>query len=153
MIYILDACALIALLNEEPGADVVQNFITEAIDGKISLHMSIVNIIEVHYGFYNDFGKEVSDAILERVYKMPIQFHRTIDAKVSSEAARLKGTYGMSLGDAIGLATAISLDGLFVSSDSELKEPVALENAPVLWFRPPKEKKPPRHTPRGLGEQ
>jgi hypothetical protein len=45
----------------------------------------------------------------------------------------------MSLGDAIGLATANSLKGLFVSSDGELKEPIALENAPVFWFRPPKE--------------
>jgi PIN domain nuclease of toxin-antitoxin system len=139
--HILDACALIALLNDEPGADVVQNLIDEAIDGKVSLHMSIINLIEVHYGFYNDFGKEVSDDILNRIYKMPIQFHRTIDAKISSEAARLKGTYEMSLGDAVGLATAISLNGVFVSSDSELKEPVAVERAPVFWFRPPKEKK------------
>jgi PIN domain nuclease of toxin-antitoxin system len=138
MIYVLDACALIAHIKEESGAEVVQNLIDEAIDGKASLHMSIVNLIEVHYGFYNDFGKEVSDVILERIYKMPIQFHRTIDAKISSEAARLKGTYEMSLGDAIGLATAISLNGIFVTSDGDILEPEATEHAPVFWYRPPK---------------
>ncbi|GHV80389.1 hypothetical protein AGMMS49944_21800 [Spirochaetia bacterium] len=142
MICVLDACALIAHIKEEPGADVVQNLIDEATDRKITLHMSIVNLIEVHYGFYNDLGKEASHAILEHILKMPIQFHQTIDVKISSEAARLKGTYEMSLGDAIGLATAISLNGIFVTSDGDLLEPEAIEHAPVSWFRPPKEKKP-----------
>ncbi|GHV60666.1 hypothetical protein AGMMS49587_02750 [Spirochaetia bacterium] len=46
----------------------------------------------------------------------------------------------MSLGDAIGLATAINLEGVFVSSDGELVEPKTQEHAPVFWFRPPKQK-------------
>jgi hypothetical protein len=36
--------------------------------------------------------------------------------------------------------TAITLKGVFVSSDGELMEPKTKEHAPVLWFRPPKEK-------------
>jgi predicted nucleic acid-binding protein len=73
---------------------------------------------------------------------MPIQFQQVIvDEKISYEASRLKGSYKMSLGDAIGLATAITLGGVFVSFDGELKEPEAQEHITVSWFRPPKEKK------------
>jgi hypothetical protein len=40
----------------------------------------------------------------------------------------------MSLGDAIGLASAINLNGVFVTSDSEFVEPKTKEHAPVFWF-------------------
>ncbi|GHV78404.1 hypothetical protein AGMMS49944_01950 [Spirochaetia bacterium] len=71
---------------------------------------------------------------------MPIHFQPVIDEKILYEASRLKGTYTISLGDAIGLATTIHVNGVFVSSDGELVEPEAAEHAPVFWFRPPKQK-------------
>jgi predicted nucleic acid-binding protein len=64
----------------------------------------------------------------------------TIVEAVIRESSRLKATYKMSLGDAIGLATTINLGGLFVTADDELTEPETREHAPILWFRPPKEK-------------
>jgi PIN domain nuclease of toxin-antitoxin system len=36
MTYVLDACALIALIKGEEGAIAVQNFIDQAIDGEIT---------------------------------------------------------------------------------------------------------------------
>ncbi|GHT87092.1 hypothetical protein FACS1894137_13670 [Spirochaetia bacterium] len=140
MIYVLDACALIALIKEEPGAGVVQNLIDQAIDGEITLCMNMVNLIEVHYGFYRDRGKEAAEVILDRIYKMPIHFQPVIDEKIFYEASRLKGTYTMSLADAIGLATAIDMKGVFVTADGGFLEPEAAEHAPVFWFRPPKQK-------------
>ncbi|GHV60664.1 hypothetical protein AGMMS49587_02740 [Spirochaetia bacterium] len=90
MIYVLDACAIIALIKEEPGAGVIQNLIEQAIDGEITLCMNMVNLIEVHYGFFRDRGKEAADVILDHIYKMPIQFHPMIDEKIFYEASRIK---------------------------------------------------------------
>jgi predicted nucleic acid-binding protein len=140
-LYVLDACALIALFKEEPGADAVQRLIDQAIEGTVTLFMSRVNLIEVYYKFYRLWGEAVADVAFERIHKWPIHIQYTIDDAVFYEASRLKAVYYLPLGDAIGLATAISLDGVFVSSDGELKEPEAAEHAPISWFRPPKEKK------------
>ena len=49
MICVLDACALLSCLNDEPGSDIVDNLLVDAIDGKIAIYMNIVNLIEVHY--------------------------------------------------------------------------------------------------------
>ncbi|GHU67555.1 hypothetical protein FACS189447_09820 [Spirochaetia bacterium] len=102
MTYVLDACALIALLDDEEGKDKVDELFTRAKTGEIVLCISIINMLEVYYGFIRDDGLECAD-------KIP--------------------------------ATAINLNGVFVTSDGEFEEPEAKEHAPVFWFRPPKEKK------------
>jgi hypothetical protein len=51
-----------------------------------------------------------------------------------------KSQSALSLADAVGLATAINRSGIFVTSDGGFKAPEAGEHAPVLWFRPPKQK-------------
>ena len=46
---VLDSYAVIAFLEDEPGADVVRNLILKAEDGKVKLAMSVVNLGEVWY--------------------------------------------------------------------------------------------------------
>jgi hypothetical protein len=116
--------------------------------------MSIVNLIEVHYGFVDDLGKERAAVILSKIYHLPLQIIDTVNSHVFSEAVRLKSTYKgkgsiskspLSLADAIGRgprsdATAIDRPGVFVTADGGFLEPEAVENAPVFWFRPPEKK-------------
>jgi predicted nucleic acid-binding protein len=136
LIYIFDACALIALFKKEKGADKIRALFDEALAGQSSIYMNIVNLIEVHYGFYRTLGKEKSGLILEQVYKMPIQFIDTIDGVIFSETSRLKAQYAIPLGDSIGLATAIKMNGLFVTADhSDFEKIEKAEAISFLWFR------------------
>ena len=41
MNYLLDACALLAFLNDEEGADVIEGLLMQAAAGNISISMSI----------------------------------------------------------------------------------------------------------------
>jgi PIN domain nuclease of toxin-antitoxin system len=43
MTYILDACALIALINKEPGGDKVKDLLEQASAGEITVAMSTVD--------------------------------------------------------------------------------------------------------------
>jgi predicted nucleic acid-binding protein len=136
LIYILDACALIALFKKEQGADKIRVLFDEASAGQSSIYMNTVNLIEVHYGFYRTLGSEKSSLILEQVYTMPIQFIDTIDDVIFSEASRLKAQYAIPLGDSIGLATAIKTGGSFVTADhSDFDKIEKAESIPFLWFR------------------
>jgi predicted nucleic acid-binding protein len=141
MTYILDACALIALLDDEEGKDKVDELFIRAKAGEIILCMSIINMLEVYYGFIRNDGLERADEILAPIDQTPLQIIDIVSEPVYKEAARLKGTYNISLADAIGLATAINRGGVFVTADGELVESEAKEHAPLFWFRPPKQKK------------
>ncbi|GHU49240.1 hypothetical protein FACS1894200_07690 [Spirochaetia bacterium] len=140
MTYVLDASAVIALFKEEEGKERIRDILHEVENGTASLYMSVVNLIEVNSRFIRLVGKEQTLIILNQIYNLPLQIIDTIHKQVFNEASRLKGAYKMSFADAIGLATAINLNGVFVSSDGELAEPEAAEHAPVFWFRPPKPK-------------
>jgi predicted nucleic acid-binding protein len=135
--YVLDACALLALLKKEPGQEIIKDLLGQAESGKIVVSMSIVNLIEVFYGFIGELGKAAAQTILETVYTTPIKFINTISQPVFEEASRLKGTYKMSIADAIGVATASDISGTFVTSDhSELEEVEKNEPIPFLWLPP-----------------
>jgi predicted nucleic acid-binding protein len=140
--YILDACALIAYLNAEPGEDTIRDLLTRSKAGDgIALYMSIYNLLEVYYGFYREKNAETAKAIIQNVYRLPVTFIDRVTAPVLDEAARLKATYSCSLADAVGMALAVDLQGTFVTSDHhELEEVEQHERIPFLWL-PPRPKK------------
>ena len=84
MTYLLDACALLALLNEElgKGYETVRDLFDRAITGEIALCMSLVNLVEVHYRFMQLKGVETANAIMEPVKSLPIRFIRALNSFV-----------------------------------------------------------------------
>jgi predicted nucleic acid-binding protein len=141
MNYNLDACALIALLDNEEGADIVQGIISKAIDGEISVYMSIINYTEVYYDRLKIGGLEKAQIFADNLSYLPITIVENISGAVSHNAARLKIAHHISLADAIGLATAKELSATFVTSDhSELEAVEKQEPIPFLWL-PPRPKK------------
>jgi PIN domain nuclease of toxin-antitoxin system len=141
MDYVLDACAALAFLNDEEGADVVEDLLNRAAAGKIFLSMSIINLLEVYYNELRDKDAEVAQVVLDMVRHYSIKVIDRVSDFIFHEAARLKVTHKMSLADAIGLATTAELSGTFVSSDhSELEAVENSEQIPFLWL-PPRPKK------------
>ena len=136
MNYFLDACALLAFLNDENGADKIEDLLNKAAANTVSVSMSVVNLLEVYYGELRDKGTDIAQIVLDMVHQYPIKIVNTVSAQVFQEAARLKVTYKMSLADCIGLATTIEFSGQFVTSDHhELKEAAENEASLIYWFR------------------
>ena len=136
MTYIFDACAILALIKKEKGADKVRTLLDEAKNKQSIIYMNTINLIEVNYYFYRLLGKEKSASILNEVYSFPINFIDTIDDVIFSETSRLKVQYAIPLGDSIGLATAIKIGGAFVTADhSDFEQIEKTEKLPFFWFR------------------
>jgi predicted nucleic acid-binding protein len=136
MNYVLDACALTTLLKREYGWGVVNALFNRARTGEITPYMNIINLIEVIYGFRCDKGAAYAGNILKNVYASPICIVDTVSQPVFDEATRLKSANKMSLADAIGIATAESLNAAFVTSDHhELDAVDSKEAIDFYWFR------------------
>ena len=73
MDYVLDACALIALFNEEEGADTVAELMTQANDGTNRLFMSSIQVMEVYYDRIYIKGTEYANTVLESIYTSLLQ--------------------------------------------------------------------------------
>jgi predicted nucleic acid-binding protein len=136
VVYVLDACALLAFLNDEAGGDIIGDLLKKAADGECSLTMSIINLLEVHYGNIRSMGAEKAAIILGGILIAPIRIISTVSVPVFREASRLKASYKLSLADAAGVATALELSGQFVTSDHHELEIIARqEPMDFFWFR------------------
>jgi predicted nucleic acid-binding protein len=133
--YVLDACAVIALLNEEEGNAIVDDLFRQAAAGTITLYMSIINLVEVLYGYYQDEGPEKTTEILTKMNASPVKIIDVISPAIFHDAYRLKGSYSISLADAFAGATAKTLSATLVTKDSEFEPVEAQGEISVLWIK------------------
>ena len=134
--YILDACALIAFLNEETGGSTVRKLLKDAVDNNIEILMNRLNLYEVYYGFYKAEGSERANSMYGIVSRLQIRLIDGISDSVLQEAARFKSLYRMSLADSIALGEASVRSALLVTSDHHEFDPVEKgENIVFEWIR------------------
>ena len=135
--YLLDACAMLAFLSDEEGADIVSGLLEQAERGEITLGMNAVNLIEVYYDRIRADGFDRADAIIREVYNIfPISIIETLGPDVVREAAHLKAAGKMSFADTILVATARCTGATIVTCDHVELEPVEKnEQIPFLWIR------------------
>jgi predicted nucleic acid-binding protein len=133
--YLLDACALIAFIKQEPEGLKVKEVVERSIAGDATLFMSIVNLTEVYYIFIRDDGQEIADTIMQSVDALPVTVIDTIGQAVYRDAARMKVRYSMSFADTFLCATAKSINATIVTKDSEIADAEKAEPFSVFWIK------------------
>ncbi|MCL2055369.1 MAG: PIN domain-containing protein [Oscillospiraceae bacterium] len=134
--YVLDACALIALLQNEAGADKVAAVINSALNGKATVVMNKINLLEVYYDAFRSRGKAQADLMLSEFKKCPVVINSQITDEIFSEAGRMKATYKISLADSIALAEASLSGGELLTSDHHEFDIIECqENIKFHWIR------------------
>jgi len=134
MDYVLDACALIALFNEESGADTVADLMTRASNGIDRLFISSIQVMEIYYDRIYIKGTEYAEMVLESIYSSPITVLHDISRYIIKEAARFKTSYSMSLADTFAATFAKNLGATLVTKDEEMKEAEKSGEFSVLWL-------------------
>ena len=134
--YVLDACAVIALLQDELGADIVADALNSANEGQAEILMHKANFLEVYYDLYRVLGKDKANEIKDKILERPIKFIDEITDDIFNEAGRLKATYKISFADSFALAQAIISGGELLTSDHhEFNVIEKSENIKIRWIR------------------
>ena len=134
-IYVLDACALVALLKNESGADIVADAYGKAEKEQAQIIINRVNLLEVFYGFYRENGKAYADNIIDNIAKSVVTICE-FDKDLFPIAGRLKATYRISLADSIALAQALASGGGLLTADHHEFDVIeGQENISFLWIR------------------
>lgn len=126
---VIDACALIAFLNGEPGAGVVE----DALANVASVEIACINLLEVAYDAVRKTGRpEAAAEVLRDVESLPIKIHRFIDDEMIKRAAFFKTRFRISLADSIALAFSDQAKAPLLTSDHGEFDPV--ESAGLVRF-------------------
>jgi predicted nucleic acid-binding protein len=134
--FVIDACALIALINQEPGHEVVLDILKKAENGSATVCIHAVNLCEVYYDCLRSSGAKVANALLKTVETMPLTIVDLIEMWLLKEAGKIKVAEKVSLADAFAVALSITTKSRLVTSDHHEFEPLERkEIVNVLWFR------------------
>ncbi|MFC1859231.1 PIN domain-containing protein [Thermodesulfobacteriota bacterium] len=91
--FLLDACAVIAYLNDEEGADEVEELLWKSAQNSIALFLHEVNLLEIYYGIYRDEGEQLAEETYNKVINLPIKIVTGLKKSVFKAAGRLKAIY------------------------------------------------------------
>lgn len=119
---VFDTEPLIAYLDDEPGSDVVEEWIDRVAAGEVDGYISPVTKTEVLYvGSRIGFPTDAVRSSLERLEELGVDIYAP--GECWETAAVLKEAHNMALGDAYALATADALKGtLLVGADDDFDE-------------------------------
>ncbi|MCL2170290.1 MAG: PIN domain-containing protein [Defluviitaleaceae bacterium] len=95
----------------------VRDILTKASNKDVTISMAAYNLLEVYYQTYRKGGSLEAQEMLAKVDGLPIRIVREMTRELLEEAGRLKGSYKLSLADAVALAEASLSGGALVTAD------------------------------------
>ena len=133
MNYVLDAGPMIAFLDDEPGAEIVEQVLTEP---GSTCYAHIFNLTEIYYVYFRRGGAVMAEEALRSLTDAGIVARDDHDTTFWKEAATFKGSHAIALPDTFCLALARRLCGTVVTTDHNEFDPlVSLNYCPVVFIR------------------
>ncbi len=129
---VLDSFALLALLRDEAGGDVVARLLERAGEMDQPLLMTEANYSEVQYIIRRKDGDAAWLAVARELSAAPIEFH-VIDRRLADGAAHFKARYRIGLADAFAAALAKERKAQLVTGDPDFR-PLEKE-IKILWLQ------------------
>ena len=119
---VLDSHALMALFNDEPGADEVERLLLKAEGGNPKLFMCVVNWGEIYYSVMRGASPEQAEEKAKEIAGMPVELVPVDnDLNLVRQAAIFKATKKMSYADCFAAALAKLRSAELITGDPEFK--------------------------------
>lgn len=131
--YVFDACAVIALLQEEAGASMVRDLLVA--EERCLLHA--VNACEIYYDLYRRDGPEIADGLEEVLAGYGLELIEEVLSSLWRTAGKLKGAWRrVSLADCFAVALTLENSATLVTTDHREFDPLAEARVcPIRFLR------------------
>lgn len=131
MIYVLDACAVIAYLGNEPGADVVEQALLDPAS-RCLIHS--INLCEVFYHFHRAGDEQAATDAVKDVRHLGIAERSDFDEEFWMESGRLKAQGRISLADCFAITLTNRTGGTLLTSDHHEMDKIAAAGTCSITF-------------------
>lgn len=131
--HCLDACAVIAYLRQESGAEVLKKIIEQP---NTLLVMHVCNLGEVYYDFFREDGIEAAQTAWANTVALPLTLRRDTDDEFVQRVGVIKVAERVSFADAFALALSERLHVPLVTTDHHEFDPLEQRgHFRFLWLR------------------
>ncbi len=128
---VFDAYAIMALLEDEPGARIVTDLI---VDEQTEIFISAINLGEIYYILLRRSGKTAAEKVIQNILleeTIKVEEPQWVSVK---KAAEIKSAGGISYADAFALALAKELQAQLATGDPEIQAVAAKNAVEIIWL-------------------
>lgn len=129
--FVFDSYALIAFLEDEPGASRVQTLLEQATRIQAEIWLSIINLGEVVYITEREKGLTEAQRVIAVLDQLPITVVEA-DRKLTFAAAHIKAKHSLAYADAFAVALAQDKGATLVTGDTEFESVAA--DTKIEWL-------------------
>lgn len=130
--YVFDSFALLAFLEDEPGAEIVEGALQEIVAKRASGYLSVINWGEIYYSIMRELGQNEAESALSLISGLPLELVDA-DLELTRAAARLKGRYRIAYADCFAAALAKKHKAVVLTGDPEFA--LLKQEVEVKWIR------------------
>jgi PIN domain nuclease of toxin-antitoxin system len=133
-VLVFDACAVLAFLQQEEGAEVVASLL-ENVESRRLIHA--VNACEVYYDIYRRSGEAAASQVQRILEKSGLEIDSSLSSDLWQTAGNLKAVWRqISLADCFALALTVRQQGTLVTSDHHEMDRFAVAKlCPIRFIR------------------
>jgi predicted nucleic acid-binding protein len=128
---LLDSYAILVWIQNESGAQAVEDLFLSAQKGQIHLVVSELNLGEVYYKCIRRAGKVPASEILEQFFLLPMEIV-PVDWDIIRKASEVKADIPIAYADCFAIATALLKKAIIVTGDPEFEKASHLVN--IEWL-------------------
>lgn len=133
--YVLDTYAVLALLEDEPGAETVAGILAEPQNaGKVLI--SLISLGETYYILLRRRGRTAANELVQETFADEAVTVVGLAWERVKRAAEIKSEGGLSYADSFVLALAAEVQGPIVTGDPEIRTVASRLGITVIWIGP-----------------
>lgn len=129
---LLDSFAVLAWIQDEKGAQAVEDLLYRAQEGKEQVILNIINLGEIYYRCARAQDLSFGRDIVTKLKLLPIKIYPCPDDLVL-EASEIKAEYPIAYADAFVVATALRENARVITGDPDFKKVEHLVE--IEWIR------------------
>lgn len=118
--YLLDTSAIFAYMEDEAGAQIVENILNGARHGKNKILISFITLTEIYYIVWQEKGEDFAREAVVLLKSLPVEFVESSE-RLNLSAGRIKANHKLSLADAFVAAAALDRSATLVHKDPEFE--------------------------------
>lgn len=119
--YVLDTSAVLAFIEDEEGAEVIENLIVGAVGGTNELYISAVTSVEVYYISIQEQGRETANERLSLIESLPLT-EKPLNHELIKISGEIKASKAMSFADSCIAGLSKFMKAVLVHKDPEFEQ-------------------------------
>jgi predicted nucleic acid-binding protein len=132
--YVLDANAILDLVEDGGGAERMEQLCKEAAHRRTPLLMSVVNWGEVFYYLWQRRGEEMARRTMGNLSRLPLDLVH-VDLRQVEKASEIKAVHKIPYVDCLAAALAENREAVLVTSDRDFEK--LGRRVDLLWLMRP----------------